>query len=121
MHDTRGFVEDNENTSTFLAECLRLTGEVARTSGQLRLFAGVVEEGSWAMPRIDHADPARTPPKPDLRSMLHFTYSRRIPCPQMRSCGLESTGGEGEGHGLPRRVGNDRIGCCADAVDADRE
>jgi NADP-dependent aldehyde dehydrogenase len=48
----------------------RLTGEVARTSGQLRLFAGVVEEGSWAMPRIDHADLARTPPKPDLRSML---------------------------------------------------
>lgn len=48
----------------------RLTGEVARTSGQLRLFAGVVEEGSWLMARIDTADPARTPPKPDLRSML---------------------------------------------------
>ena len=48
----------------------RLTGEVARTSGQLRLFAGVVEEGSWVMARIDTADPARTPPKPDIRSML---------------------------------------------------
>lgn len=48
----------------------RLTGEVARTSGQLRLFAGVVEEGSWIQARIDTADPARTPPKPDLRSML---------------------------------------------------
>jgi NADP-dependent aldehyde dehydrogenase len=48
----------------------RLTGEVARTSGQLRLFAGVVEEGSWAMARIDTADAARTPPKPDIRSML---------------------------------------------------
>ena len=48
----------------------RLTGEVARTSGQLRLFAGVVEEGSWVMARIDTADAARTPPKPDVRSML---------------------------------------------------
>lgn len=48
----------------------RLTGEVARTSGQLRLFASVVEEGSWVMARIDTADPARTPPKPDIRSML---------------------------------------------------
>ena len=48
----------------------RLTGEVARTSGQLRLFAGVLEEGSWVSARIDTADPARTPPKPDVRSML---------------------------------------------------
>jgi alpha-ketoglutaric semialdehyde dehydrogenase len=48
----------------------RLTGEVARTSGQLRLFASVLEEGSWVMARIDTADPARTPPKPDVRSML---------------------------------------------------
>ncbi len=48
----------------------RLTGEVARTSGQLRHFAGVVEEGSWVSARIETADPTRTPPKPDLRSML---------------------------------------------------
>jgi alpha-ketoglutaric semialdehyde dehydrogenase len=48
----------------------RLTGEVARTSGQLRLFAGVVEEGSWQMARIDTADATRTPPKPDVRSLL---------------------------------------------------
>jgi alpha-ketoglutaric semialdehyde dehydrogenase len=48
----------------------RLTGEVARTSNQLRLFANVVEEGSWVMARIDTADPERTPPKPDIRSML---------------------------------------------------
>jgi len=48
----------------------RLTGEVARTSGQLRHFASVVEEGSWVMARIDTADAARTPPKPDIRSML---------------------------------------------------
>lgn len=49
----------------------RLTGEVGRTAGQLRLFAGVIEEGSWVTARLDTADPARTPaPKPDLRSML---------------------------------------------------
>jgi alpha-ketoglutaric semialdehyde dehydrogenase len=49
----------------------RLQGEVARTCGQLRLFAQVVEEGSWTMPRIDRADPERKPaPKPDLRSLL---------------------------------------------------
>ena len=48
----------------------RLTGEVARTSGQLRLFATVIEEGSWVMARIDTADSTRTPPKPDIRSML---------------------------------------------------
>ena len=50
----------------------RLIGETARTSGQLRLFAEVVEEGSWIMARIDCADADRKPaPKPDLRSMLH--------------------------------------------------
>jgi len=48
----------------------RLSGEVARTSGQMRLFASVVEEGSWVTARIDTAEPMRTPPKPDIRSML---------------------------------------------------
>ena len=49
----------------------RLQGEVARTAGQLRLFAQVVEEGSWTMARIDPAEPHRTPlPRADLRSVL---------------------------------------------------
>ncbi len=49
----------------------RLQGEVARTANQLRLFAEVVEEGSWVMARMDPALPARVPlPRPDLRSML---------------------------------------------------
>ena len=49
----------------------RLLGEVGRTSGQLRLFASVVEEGSWVNARIDPALPERQPlPRPDLRSML---------------------------------------------------
>jgi alpha-ketoglutaric semialdehyde dehydrogenase len=49
----------------------RVKGETARTCGQLRMFAGLVEEGSWVDARIDHADPARQPaPRPDVRSML---------------------------------------------------
>lgn len=49
----------------------RLQGELARTCGQLRLFASVIEEGSWSAPRIDRADPDRKPlRKPDVRSVL---------------------------------------------------
>ena len=50
----------------------RIQGERGRTCGQLRLFASMVEDGSWIEARIDHADPDRQPlPKPDVRSMLH--------------------------------------------------
>jgi NADP-dependent aldehyde dehydrogenase len=48
----------------------RLTGELARTSAQLRLFARVVREGSFLEAIIDHPDPSATPPVPDLRRML---------------------------------------------------
>ena len=49
----------------------RLTGEVTRTANQLRMFASVVEEGSWVQARIDPALPDRQPlPRPDIRSML---------------------------------------------------
>lgn len=49
----------------------RLQGEIARTCGQLRLFALLIEEGWWLDARIDHANPDRKPlPKPDVRSML---------------------------------------------------
>jgi alpha-ketoglutaric semialdehyde dehydrogenase len=49
----------------------RLEGELARTTGQLRLFADVVEEGSWVDARIDEALPERKPlPRSDIRSML---------------------------------------------------
>ena len=44
--------------------------EKGRTCFQLRLFADLLEEGSWVDARIDHADPGRAPvPKPDCRSM----------------------------------------------------
>ena len=49
----------------------RLTGERARTVGQLRLFAQVAREGSWVDARIDWPMPDRQPaPRPDLRRML---------------------------------------------------
>lgn len=49
----------------------RLKGEVARTVGQLRLYAQAAETGSWLDARIETAQPDRKPlPKPDHRSML---------------------------------------------------
>jgi 2,5-dioxopentanoate dehydrogenase len=46
----------------------RIAGEVGRTTGQLRLFAEVLREGSWTGARIDPAQPDRTPlPRPDVR------------------------------------------------------
>ncbi|WP_395243979.1 aldehyde dehydrogenase (NADP(+)) [Agromyces sp. MMS24-K17] len=48
----------------------RLTGELARTTNQLRLFAGAVLEGSYLEATIDHVDPAAIPPRPDLRRIL---------------------------------------------------
>ena len=46
----------------------RIAGEVGRTTGQLRLFATVLREGSWNGARIDPALPDRTPlPRPDIR------------------------------------------------------
>lgn len=49
----------------------RITGERGRTIGQLRLFAKVLEEGSWVEAVIDRGDPNREPlPKADIRRML---------------------------------------------------
>ncbi|MEU3713900.1 aldehyde dehydrogenase (NADP(+)) [Streptomyces catenulae] len=45
----------------------RLTGELARTTYQLRACADAVDEGAFLDVRIDHADPSLTPPRPDLR------------------------------------------------------
>jgi NADP-dependent aldehyde dehydrogenase len=52
----------------------RVRSETARTVGQLRLFADLVEEGSWVDARVDHGDSSRRPaPRPDVRSMLRPT------------------------------------------------
>jgi NADP-dependent aldehyde dehydrogenase len=49
----------------------RLRGEVARSSGQLRMFADVLAEGSLLELVIDTADPDAKPvPRPDLRRTL---------------------------------------------------
>ncbi|MEV0283973.1 aldehyde dehydrogenase (NADP(+)) [Kribbella sp. NPDC050820] len=49
----------------------RLRGEVARSTGQLRMFADVLEEGSLLEVIIDTADPNAKPvPRPDLRRVL---------------------------------------------------
>lgn len=49
----------------------RISGERGRTTGQLRLFANLLREGSWVDARINPALPDRQPvPRPDLRSML---------------------------------------------------
>ncbi len=57
------------NLETALPEP-RLQGELGRTCNQLRMFAELVEEGSWLDARIDNADPNRKPqPKPSIRSM----------------------------------------------------
>src|ERR1700747_858916 len=49
----------------------RLRGERARTVNQLRMFANLIEEGSWVDARIDTAQPDRKPvPRPDVRRIL---------------------------------------------------
>ena len=49
----------------------RLTGERVRTMNQLKLFASLLREGSWADAVIDTALPNRSPlPRADLRRML---------------------------------------------------
>lgn len=49
----------------------RLTGERARTTMQLRMFAAMVREGSWVEASIDTSIPDRYPvPKPDIRKIL---------------------------------------------------
>jgi alpha-ketoglutaric semialdehyde dehydrogenase len=49
----------------------RIRNERGRTCSQLRFFAKMAENASWADARIDHANQERLPvPKPDVRSML---------------------------------------------------
>lgn len=55
---------------THLAEA-RLSGEVTRTTFQLRLFAEVLDEGSYLEATIDEPESSWPPgPRPDLRRML---------------------------------------------------
>src|SRR5579862_6781014 len=74
-----GIAQELESSKGGLIECAnretalptgRLAGELVRTQSQLRMFAQEVREGSWVDACIDHGDPARQPPKPDLRRMV---------------------------------------------------
>src|ERR1035437_95605 len=57
-----------QETGLAVARC---TGEIARTSGQLRLYGETAARGDWLDARIETAQPDRKPlPKPDHRSML---------------------------------------------------
>jgi len=49
----------------------RLNGELSRTTGQLKLFATLIKEGSWVRATIDPALADRQPlPRTDIRKML---------------------------------------------------
>jgi len=49
----------------------RLQGERGRTCFQLRMFASMLRKGDYLEASIDTAIPDKTPPKPDIRQMLH--------------------------------------------------
>ncbi|MBO3662093.1 aldehyde dehydrogenase (NADP(+)) [Microbacterium stercoris] len=67
--DAAGLIE-LAAAETALPASPRLGGELARTTAQLRLFAKVIEEGSYLEATIDHPDATATPPIPDLRRVL---------------------------------------------------
>jgi len=63
-------IVERANLETGLA-LPRLQSELKRTTGQLNLFADLLDEGSWVNARVDKADRERKPvPRPDIRSML---------------------------------------------------
>ncbi len=73
----------------------RLRGETARTTGQLRMFADLISEGSWVDARIDRALPDRQPlPKPDIRSMLRPLGPVAVFCPSNFPMAYSVAGGD---------------------------
>jgi len=49
----------------------RIIGERGRTCNQIRMFASMLDDGSWANEIVETAEPSRTPiPKPSLRRSL---------------------------------------------------
>ena len=69
LESTGDALIDRANAETALGVD-RLRSERGRTTSQLRMFADLIEEGSWVDARIDRAVPDRKPlPKPDIRRM----------------------------------------------------
>ncbi|MCX5389950.1 aldehyde dehydrogenase (NADP(+)) [Streptomyces sp. NBC_00094] len=66
LDEAREHVIEAADAETALGP-VRLTGELARTTAQLRSFAEVVTEGSYLDIRIDLPDPGATPPRSDMR------------------------------------------------------
>lgn len=66
LDEAREHVIEAADAETALGP-VRLTGELARTTAQLRAFAEVVTEGSFLDIRIDLPDPDATPPRSDMR------------------------------------------------------
>ncbi|NNE67925.1 MAG: aldehyde dehydrogenase (NADP(+)) [Pyrinomonadaceae bacterium] len=70
LEDSKSDIVDRASEESGLPPA-RFEGELGRAAGQIRMFANVVEEGSWVDARIDRAEPDREPlPKPDVRSLL---------------------------------------------------
>ena len=69
IEEKRDVLVQTANEETNLPAA-RLNGEISRTTGQLKMFAHLIAEGSWVEAAIDTADLNRTPPKPDTRKML---------------------------------------------------
>ncbi|MFB6677435.1 aldehyde dehydrogenase (NADP(+)) [Streptomyces sp. NPDC056390] len=66
LDDSKDHLVEAADAETALGP-VRLTGELARTSYQLRAFADIVDEGAFLGIVIDHPDDSATPPIPDLR------------------------------------------------------
>ncbi|SCL22931.1 NADP-dependent aldehyde dehydrogenase [Micromonospora pallida] len=69
LEDRREDVVGVADRETALGQ-VRLNGELTRTCYQLRLFAEVLDEGSYLEATIDHAGDTPMGPRPDLRRML---------------------------------------------------
>ncbi|MCO5235581.1 MAG: aldehyde dehydrogenase (NADP(+)) [Chitinophagaceae bacterium] len=76
LYETAKAIEEARETLVPIAHeesnlpLARLNGELTRTTNQIKMFARLLEEGSWVEAAIDTADKDRTPPKPDTRKML---------------------------------------------------
>ena len=69
LDDRREEVVASADAETALGTT-RLTGELARTTYQLRLFAEVLREGSYLEATLDRPGSTPAGPRPDLRRML---------------------------------------------------
>jgi NADP-dependent aldehyde dehydrogenase len=70
LEEDRSELAETAAGETGLAEQPRLSGEITRSTFQLRLFADAIEEGGYLDAIIDHAGETPMGPGPDIRRML---------------------------------------------------